>query len=137
MINDVILQRAIALEIEDGKRCRTDTTVVETDIKYPSDSGLLWDCIRVFTRFVDRLAQIDRHLTKVFPNRLKRAKRLARKIHDAASLAPQIKRLRACFGAPAGIYGGDRPFFAPPHFHINNAPGRDRPDLSVEKLTRL
>ena len=39
-----------------GHRLRVDTTVVETNIHYPTDSSLLADGVRVLTRFMKRLA---------------------------------------------------------------------------------
>ena len=41
-----------------GRRLRVDTTVVETDIHYPTDSSLLGDGVRVLTRAMKRMAQI-------------------------------------------------------------------------------
>jgi len=38
-----------------GNRLRTDTTVIETNIHYPSDSSLLGDGIRVLTRALTRI----------------------------------------------------------------------------------
>lgn len=38
--------------IEKGREVRIDCTVVETDIHKPSDSTLLWDCVRVLTRLI-------------------------------------------------------------------------------------
>jgi IS5 family transposase len=38
-----------------GQRMRVDTTVVETDIHYPTDSSLLADGVRVLTRTMERL----------------------------------------------------------------------------------
>jgi IS5 family transposase len=51
---------AIACEkrIVRGRRLRVDTTVVETDIHYPTDSSLLGDGVRVLTRAMKRIAQI-------------------------------------------------------------------------------
>jgi IS5 family transposase len=40
-----------------GRKLRVDTTVVETDIHYPTDSGLLEDVVRVLTR---TMKQIER-----------------------------------------------------------------------------
>ena len=37
-VNQQIVQAAVALGLEDGKKLRTDTTVVETDIHHPTDS---------------------------------------------------------------------------------------------------
>ena len=38
-----------------GRRLRVDTTVVETNIHYPTDSTLLADGVRVLTRTLTRL----------------------------------------------------------------------------------
>ena len=38
-----------------ASKLRSDTTVVETNIHFPTDSGLLWDGVRVLTRLVGRL----------------------------------------------------------------------------------
>ena len=40
-----------------GRRLRVDTTVVETTIQYPTDSGLLADGVRVLTRTMQRLRE--------------------------------------------------------------------------------
>jgi IS5 family transposase len=40
-----------------GRRMRVDTTVVETNIHYPTDSGLLGDGARVLTRTMKRIEQ--------------------------------------------------------------------------------
>ncbi len=41
-----------------GRRLRLDTTVVETDIHYPTDSSLLGDGVRVLTRSMQRIAKL-------------------------------------------------------------------------------
>jgi IS5 family transposase len=41
-----------------GRRLRVDTTVVETDIHYPTDSSLLGDGVRVLTRSMQRIAKL-------------------------------------------------------------------------------
>ncbi len=38
-----------------GRKLRVDTTVAETDIHYPTDSGLLGDAVRVLTRTMKRI----------------------------------------------------------------------------------
>jgi len=50
----------IALEnkIATGRKMRVDTTVVETDIHYPTDSSLLGDGVRVLTRSMQRIAKL-------------------------------------------------------------------------------
>ena len=56
-INDLVVQAAVELGLEDGSKLRVDTTVVETDIHHPTDNTLLWDVVRVLTRLVGRLAK--------------------------------------------------------------------------------
>src|SRR5262249_25599427 len=56
-INELVVQVAVDLGLEDGDRLRVDTTVVQTDIHHPTDSSLLWDTVRVITRLVGRLDQ--------------------------------------------------------------------------------
>jgi transposase, IS5 family len=41
-----------------GRRMRVDTTVVETNIHYPTDSGLLGDGVRVLTRLMKKVSAI-------------------------------------------------------------------------------
>jgi IS5 family transposase len=51
---------AIAHEkkVVEGRKLRIDTTVVETNIHYPTDSSLLGDGVRVLTRAMQRIAAI-------------------------------------------------------------------------------
>ncbi len=44
--------------VADGRRMRVDTTVVETNIHYPTDSSLLGDGVRVLTRIMKKIAKI-------------------------------------------------------------------------------
>jgi len=44
-------------ELESGQKARIDATVVPTNIHYPTDSSLLWDGIRVLSRFMRRAAE--------------------------------------------------------------------------------
>src|ERR1700732_3671428 len=56
-INDLVVQAAVDLGLEDGTKLRVDTTVVQTDIHHPTDNTLLWDVVRVVTRLVGRLGK--------------------------------------------------------------------------------
>jgi IS5 family transposase len=51
---------AIAREkkIVQGRRLRVDTTVVETNIHYPTDSSLLGDAVRVLTRTMKQITEL-------------------------------------------------------------------------------
>jgi IS5 family transposase len=61
-IIEQIHQRVVAIaqerKIVRGRRLRVDTTVVETDIHYPTDSTLLGDGVRVLTRAMKKIAQL-------------------------------------------------------------------------------
>ena len=60
--------------IEKGRKARIDCTVVETDIHAPSDSTLLWDCVRALTRLIQK-ANEDVGAALSFSDHQKRAKR--------------------------------------------------------------
>lgn len=74
-INDEMVKWAVDAALEDGKRLRVDTTVVETDIRFPSDSSLLWDCVRVITREVKRLAEDAPKAARGFQDHTRKARR--------------------------------------------------------------
>ena len=44
--------------VADGRRMRVDTTVVETNVHYPTDSSLLGDGVRVLTRTMKKITKI-------------------------------------------------------------------------------
>jgi IS5 family transposase len=56
-INRLMLEYAKELKIENGRKARVDCTVVESNIHKPSDSKLLWDCIRTICRIGKRLGK--------------------------------------------------------------------------------
>ncbi len=51
-INRMLLGLASERGIEGGRKTRTDCTVVETNIHEPSDSTLLFDCVKVLVRLM-------------------------------------------------------------------------------------
>lgn len=55
-------QRLVAIaqdkKIVEGRKLRVDTTVVETNIHYPTDSSLMGDGVRVLTRVMKRITEI-------------------------------------------------------------------------------
>src|ERR1700745_3401075 len=54
-IHDRIVQLAQDEGVVRGRRMRVDTTVVETNIHYPTDSSLLGDGVRVLTRAMRKI----------------------------------------------------------------------------------
>src|SRR5215472_13519412 len=80
-VNELVVQAAVALGLEDGSKLRVDTTVVETDIHHPTDSTLLWDVVRVVTRLVRRLAKaLKLRRIKSFCDRRRAARRRMQEI---------------------------------------------------------
>jgi IS5 family transposase len=61
-IVEQIHQRVVAIAQENkvvsGRRMRVDTTVVETNIHYPTDASLLGDGVRVLTRTMKRITKL-------------------------------------------------------------------------------
>ena len=53
-MNEVVKQYARREGKISGERLRVDTTVVETNIHYPTDSSLLWDSFRTLLRLLRR-----------------------------------------------------------------------------------
>jgi len=43
--------------MEDGRSLRTDSTVVETDIHYPTNNSLIWDCMKTAHRLLKKLEE--------------------------------------------------------------------------------
>lgn len=59
-INELLGQYGVAQGAVNPKVIRADTTVVESNIHYPTDSSLLWDTWRVATRLLGRAREILR-----------------------------------------------------------------------------
>lgn len=79
-INEIVVKSAVAMGLENGKKLRVDTTVVETDIHYPTDSTLLWDTVRVITRLVGNLNDLLPHGVPGFTSRTRSARRRMQEI---------------------------------------------------------
>jgi IS5 family transposase len=58
-INRRLAQHAVREERITGESLRLDTTAVETNIHWPTDSSLLWDSYRVLARLIERARELD------------------------------------------------------------------------------
>ncbi len=92
-INRIVLGYAAEHNVEDGRKVRTDGTVTETTIHAPTDSSLLWDCVRVLTRLLAR-AREDFTVGR-FPSRARRARRRALDVLNAKTKRKRTKAYRA------------------------------------------
>ena len=100
-IHERMVQIARTGGVAPGRRMRVDTTVVETNIHYPTDSSLLGDGVRVLTRTMQRIVKIagpvgaklrDRSRSVKF--RLLEIARAARgKVPNRAKMAQAYRRL--------------------------------------------
>jgi IS5 family transposase len=81
-INGELVVQALEANIEKGNKIRVDCTVVESDIHYPTDSELLYDCVRVLTRFMLRSRKLMGEEV-VFSNRTRRARRRRLAVRNA------------------------------------------------------
>jgi transposase, IS5 family len=72
-------QRIVAIAVEQnvitGRKLRVDTTVVETNIHYPTDSTLMSDGVRVLTRVMKRVAAVAGEAGAKFRDRSRSVKR--------------------------------------------------------------
>jgi transposase, IS5 family len=84
---DRVTELARSLQVTRGRKLRIDSTVVETTIHHPSDSGLLADGVRVLSRLVRRAGGLlARGTEPLLRDRTRSAKRLMRRIHASAAI---------------------------------------------------
>src|SRR5437867_10544368 len=74
-INQLVVQAAVGLGLEDGKTLRVETTVVESNIHYPTDATLLWDAVRTITHLIEDLHEKLPDGVQGFTNRTRSARR--------------------------------------------------------------
>ena len=75
------LNAALVLKLKEGKvvrgrKLRMDTTVVESDIHHPTDTGLLNDGIRVITRLVSKLKKVIPGIGSQFVKHVRKTKKV-------------------------------------------------------------
>ena len=56
-INRIMMQEE---GMEDGRSLRTDSTVVEVNIHYPTNNTLIWDCIKTSHRLLKKVVEMGR-----------------------------------------------------------------------------
>jgi IS5 family transposase len=90
-INMAVVRCANEEGVEDGKKVRTDCTVVDSLIHHPTDSSLLWDCVRVLTKSLHKASQFT---NSSFSDHTRRAKRRLMKILNARTMAKRVAPYR-------------------------------------------
>lgn len=89
-----------------GDALRLDTTAVETNIHYPTDSSLLWDVYRVLGRLIENAREIDAGAVGNKRLHKKRAKRLSVKISRKASKKKSNTDLKDLYMQLIGLVEG-------------------------------
>jgi len=75
-LNEALVLKLKESKVVRGKKLRIDTTVVESDIHYPTDTGLLNDGIKVISRVVTRLKKLVPDIGKQFVKHTRKAKKI-------------------------------------------------------------
>jgi len=102
-MNEVLARTAVKQESITGEKLRLDTTAVETNVHWPTDSSLLWDGYRTLGGLIEKTREICPQVVGNGRVHLKRVKRLATRIarkaqhkgRKAKDLKPLYKRLIA------------------------------------------
>jgi len=98
-IHDRIVALAQAQDIVRGRRMRVDTTVVETNIHYPTDSSLLGDGVRVLTRTMRKITVLAGAAGAKLRDRSRSVKHRLIEIGRAVrSKMPSRERLQCAYG---------------------------------------
>ena len=100
-IHDRVVQIALARKVVQGRKMRIDTTVVESNIHYPTDSSLLGDGVRVLTRSMRKITALAGTAGTKLRDRSCSAKWRVLEIARAAraKAAPSRDRLKAAYGS--------------------------------------
>jgi IS5 family transposase len=112
VLKDLLAQLVMvgrAKRIIHGRRLRVDTTVVETNIHYPTDATLLGDGVRVLTRTLQRLGERVRKRTRSVARRVFEIAQRSRTAGHRASPAVRERskaRMKALYQELMGIARG-------------------------------
>jgi IS5 family transposase len=137
-IIEQIHRRVVAIaherQIIRGRRLRMDTTVVETDIHYPTDSSLLGDGVRVLTRTMQRIAKLAGGRGTALRDRTRTVRYRVLEIGRASRsrVVQGQERLKACYRkllhSTARVVGQAK------RFAHEVATGIKRADLSIKQI---
>src|SRR5918912_426163 len=87
-IHDRVVELATQLKVTRGRKLRVDSTVVETNIHYPTDSALVGDGVRVLSRLLHKAKTVLGNGTELgkraFRSRTRSVRRIAQQLHRVA-----------------------------------------------------
>ena len=94
-LNEAVVDAVVKMRVGNVRKIREDTTVVETNIHFPTDSGLLWDVVRVQTRLVNVLREeLGDRFRCDFSDRTRRARRRMQEISRMTGKARTRQQVR-------------------------------------------
>jgi len=93
-IHKTITKIAIKLGIEQGKSVRMDSTGVESNMHYPTDGELLWDCVRVLDRMIEGVMEEYPDMKIEYHNHTMRAKKRRYRIINTSSKEKRVAAYR-------------------------------------------
>src|SRR3954466_301579 len=103
-LNDRAVQLARSLKATRGRKLRGATTAAETNIHFPTDSGLVGDGVRVVSRLLRRakaaLGEAAEGLKEAFRSRVRTVRKLSQQLHRIARRKGDAGRaaLKAAYG---------------------------------------
>ena len=87
-LHDRVVELAKQRKVTRGRKLRVDSTVVETNIHYPTDSALVGDGVRVLSRLLHKAKAVLGKTAKVgkaaFRSRTRSVRRIAQALHRVA-----------------------------------------------------
>jgi len=100
-MHDRIVQIALVQKVVQGRKMRIDTTVVESNIHYPTDSSLLGDGVRVLTRCMRKITALAGAAGTKLRDRSRTVKWRVLEIARAAraKAPPSRDRLKQAYGS--------------------------------------
>jgi IS5 family transposase len=106
-IHQRIIQIAHAKDVVQGRRMRVDTTVVESNIHYPTDSSLLGDGVRLLTRTMKKISRLTDAVGAKLRDRSRSAKLRMLEIARAArgKVPPSRDKLKRAYGKLLDVAG--------------------------------
>ena len=106
-INGLLADAAVEAGLISGDKLRLDTTAVETNIRWPTDSGLLWDTYRVISRLINTAREIDPEAVENKRLQAKRAKRIHTRIARRSGKKGTVsKEAKALYTSLIGLVDG-------------------------------
>lgn len=106
-INQALARYAVRQELITGEALRLDTTAVETNIHWPTDSSLLWDSYRRLADLIEQARKLDPSVVGSGRLHRRRAKRVALSIlRKAAKRGRNAEALKPLYRSLLGRVDG-------------------------------